>query len=729
MNLDEAAQTYITESRELLEDMEGALLALERAPNDDDLINRVFRAAHTIKGSAGLFGYDHIIAFTHGLENLLDEVRKCLVPVTTDLITLLMRSKDHLVSLIDGLLTNEQADAEEEASLTGMINAYRAGNAPLTQIRPEPVSPEPAGSGHDEAYSITVRLGRDAFRQGFAPGILFTNLEKLGHILEVIPLMDALPHLEALQPEDCYLGWEISLQTGASKVDIAGLFEFVDAEVHILPPKSCLDVFRHRIEQLPQDDAALGQMLVQVGTLTPDELQHALNTKRESGEMVGKILVDKGAVQPEVIHEALKKQEKVRSAQQKEISFVRVDAAKLDKLVNLLGELVTGSANLNEISKRLGNNDLLAAVSDITTTLEEMRETTLGLRMVPISATFNRFHRVVRDTAQELNKSIRLEIYGGDTELDKTVVDKIGDPLMHLVRNAMDHGIEPPHERTRIGKEAEGRVTLNAYHETGTIVIEISDDGRGLDPERIRTIAVQRGLIKPSQNLSRQEIYQLIFEPGFSTAEKVSNISGRGVGMDVVRRNIEALRGRVEIASTLGQGTKMSIYLPLTLAIIDGFHVSLAGDPMIVPLDMMVECISLSKVSQVGLEDSDYIKLRNEVLPLIRLQSYLNHKLEICVPTAQQRVVVVQFSGMKVGLLVDSLHGEVQAVIKPIGRVFQGLAGFAGFTILGNGRVAMILDIPGLIQDVARREQQTQENINRESRVHRALRKDTIQAS
>ncbi|HED40385.1 MAG TPA: chemotaxis protein CheA, partial [Chromatiales bacterium] len=371
---------------------------------------------------------------------------------------------------------------------------------------------------------------------------------------------------------------------------------------------------------------------------------------------------------------------------------------KLDTLVNLVGEMVIAGAGTDLIARRLGDDSLVESMSVMSRLVEEIRDSALHLRMVQIGETFNRFNRVVRDVSKELGKDIRLEIAGAETELDKTVVEKIGDPLMHLVRNAMDHGIEPADVRIAAGKPAQGLLKLNAYHDSGSIVIEVEDDGAGLKRDAILAKAIEKGIVSNGQVLTDQEIYRLIFEPGFSTAEQVTNLSGRGVGMDVVKKNIEALRGLVDIESEVGTGSKIVIRMPLTLAIIDGFLVGVGHSSYVIPLDMVFECVELSDAERIEARKQNYINLRDEVLPLMRLRDSFNIKGD---NSGRENIVVVQCGGLKAGLIVDELRGEFQTVIKPLGRIFQGLKGISGSTILGSGEVAVILDVPGLIKQVA----------------------------
>jgi len=394
------------------------------------------------------------------------------------------------------------------------------------------------------------------------------------------------------------------------------------------------------------------------------------------------------------------KAEAVRKKDAVARQLVRVNANNLTSLINLVGELVISGANTKVIAQRIGDGPLLEAMENMLRLVNDIRDTGLGLRMVEIGETFAKFRRVVRDAGNALGKDIELVISGGDTELDKTVVEKIGDPLMHLVRNAVDHGIEPPEVRQMVGKDGKGTIQLNAYHDSGSIVVEIVDDGRGLCKERILEKALERGLIRPDQQLSDNEIFRLIFEAGFSTAEQVTDISGRGVGMDVVRRNINALRGQVDVESIEGKGSKISIRLPLTLAIIDGFQVRVGGSYYVVPLDMVVECVELGESGAGTRGECDYINLRGEVLPFVRLGDLFE---EECVTDRREDIVVVQVGGKRAGLVVDELLGEYQTVIKPLGKIFQNLKCVSGATILGSGDVALILDVPALVEEAVSR--------------------------
>jgi len=695
--IDQVTATFIAESRELLEQMETALLAVAR--DGQDAVNAIFRAAHTIKGSAGMFGLDPVVAFTHVAESVLDKVRDGDVDVTDELVALLLACRDHIGALVDavegGTLDGNGDLAAAGAPLVAALRAYLGGPAPVPASGAgEPETPD-AGDGH---WHISLRFGRDVLRNGMDPLSFIRYLGQLGTITGIATLADDLPEADAFDPESCYLGFEIGFASGADKATIAGVFDFVreDCQIRILPPENRIAEYLAWLDELPEQRERLGQMLVRCGSVTAHELDLALAAQAVASapvQPIGEILVGQGAVRAPVVEAALAKQRQAPEARvQQETRSVRVDADKLDRLINLVGELIIAGASANLVARRAQNAELLECTSTLSGLVEEVRDSALQLRMVKIGATFNRFQRVVHDVARELGKDIRLDVSGEDTELDKTVVEKIGDPLTHLVRNAMDHGIEPADVRAARGKPAQGTVALNAYHDSGSIVIEVSDDGGGLKRERILAKAVERGLVEAGRALTDKEIFNLIFEPGFSTAEQVTNLSGRGVGMDVVKRNILALRGSVDIASTEGTGTTVTVRLPLTLAIINGFQVGVGRSVFVIPMEMVEECIEFRE-----LPGCDWVDLRGQPLPFVRLRE----RFAVAGTAARrQSIVVVRYGGRKAGLVVDSLLGEFQTVIKPLGKVFAGARFLSGSSILGSGEVALILDMAALLAGV-----------------------------
>jgi two-component system chemotaxis sensor kinase CheA len=709
MNLDEALQTFIAESRELLEEMENALLNVDLAGDQSEAINAIFRAAHTIKGSAGLFSLDHIVAFTHVVESLLDKVRDGSVTLNDEMVVLLLSCCDYLSGMIDGLAAGQHEQdpdtAPEGEMLQQQLRRHMDGEAAVAPahlaVHAEPsVERIDKERGDSDYWHISLRFGRVVLQNGMDPIAFLRYLGKLGRVVGIATLPDALPPADEMDAELCYLGFEIAFDSTADREAIAGVFEFVqdDCEIRIIPPNSKVSEYVNLIRSLPERAARLGEILVRCGSVTARELEEALQQqsgKQEDApaQQLGSILVGAGNVPPVVVEAALAKQKQVSDQKAQESRSIRVDSDKLDKLIDLVGELIIAGARANLIGQQLHNTELLECTSTLTGLVEDVRDAALELRMVKIGATFNRFQRVVHDVARELGKDIGLIVDGEDSELDKTVVEKIGDPLMHLVRNAMDHGIEPAEVRTAAGKPAKGMIKLNAFHESGSIVIEVSDDGGGLRKEKILAKAIERGLVDPERKLTDSEIYNLIFEAGFSTAEKITNLSGRGVGMDVVKRNIQALRGSVDVGSREGQGTTVTVRLPLTLAIIDGFLVQVGSSVFVIPLDMIEECIEYA--TEPG---QDYTNLRGQVLPLVRLRQLFRID---GTATRRESIVVLKFGNSRAGLVVDTLLGEFQTVIKPLNPMFSEVKCISGSTILGSGEVALILDVSALMHTVA----------------------------
>ncbi len=717
MNLEHVQQTFLAESRELLREMESGLLQLEKSPDDAEVINAVLRAAHTIKGSSGVFSFDAIVEFTHAIEGLLEEVRSGRIAIDKDLIALLLKCGDHVSSLLDCLAADDIQDAFDQVREAGALlvkklhrylDAVPAGLPAVGEPPPDQkLQRISGGQVTSDSWHISLRFGRDVLRLGINPLSMVRYLGTLGEIVALNALFDAMPEARDMDAESCYLGLEIDFSGDVSKEAIESVFEHVrdDCAIRILPPHSRISDYIELMNSLPEDNARLGELLLTSGVLTERELQEGLRLQQslsaktgsggEHDHKLGEILVGQGVVQNELVDAAIEKQDLIKKNKALESSFIRVRADKLDEMINLVGELVIASAGTNLAARRTASSEMIEAISTTARLVEEVRDRALKLRMVPIGETFNRFHRVVRDLGRDMGKEAELVLSGAETELDKSMVERISDPLMHLVRNALDHGIEPAHLRRERGKPARGRVHLNAYHESGSIVIEIADDGAGLNRQKILSRAIERGLAAPGQLLSDQEVFRLIMEPGFTTTDEVTSVSGRGVGMDVVRRNVENLRGSVALDSIEGGGTTIAIRLPLTLAIIDGFLVGVGRSAYVVPLEMVIECMELSAQDRVSVRESGYINLRGQVLPLLRLRDVFEVNGE---PAMRENVVVVQYAGQRAGFVVDALMGEFQAVIKPLGKLFERLSGIGGSTILGNGEVALILDVQALVQ-------------------------------
>ena len=559
----------------------------------------------------------------------------------------------------------------------------------------------------NDCWHISLRFGRNVFKDGLDPYSFISYLGEKGEIQNIKTVYEEMPSGEEMQADLCYLGFEMDFRSSISKKEIEDVFDFVinDCDIRILPPKTSIEDYVKLIEELPETPMKIGDMLREIGSLTEAELEKALELQAElTAEknkapdelLVGNILVEEKMVQKYIVEAALTKQENVKKREENNRKLIRIDAEKLDHLINLIGELVITGSNVKQITESDDKIGIAKAVTDMSKLIEEIRDSTMGIRMVPIGETFSRFERVVRDLSREKGKRIEFKIIGGETELDKTLIDKLSDPLIHLIRNSVDHGIGTPAERENAGKPSTGTLTLNAYHETGSIVIEVSDDGDGLNSEKILSKAVEQGLAKPDQSYTDDELFQFIFQPGFSTAKEVSNISGRGVGMDVVKKNIESLRGNVFLESQNGQGTTVRIHLPLTLAIIDGFMVRIADSYYVLALDMVTECTEIHKEELDSKEGGNYINLRGDVLPFMRMREFFK---ESGGEPEKPKVVVVEYSRKKIGLVVDDLIGEFQTVIKPMGKIFSKLQWLSGSTILGTGEVAYILDVPKLIKN------------------------------
>lgn len=695
--LAQALGTFMEEATEFLGQMEEILLRAEDEACSDEDLNALFRCAHTIKGSGGLFGLDEVVRFTHVVENVLDQLRKGHLNFDSDLISLLLECQDHISGLVSAFANDGVPDTARSDELIVRLQVRLGVEAAPTVATPvlEAADPEP---GAAERWHLSLRFDRKILQDGMDPLAFINYLSQYGELAHVETVVDALPEFDDADPELCYLGFEVALRSSASKEEIEGVFDFIEegSNIVILPPQSKIAEFVALIESQQAEVARIGEILVACGSITAKELENALAQQQQQPEpeRIGDILIEQGAVQPPVVAAAAEKQKRVEDKRGAESKMVKVPAERLDAMIDRVGELVIASVGTHSRISGLQRPDILESADVLISLVEDIRDMALRLRMVAIGEVFSRFPRVVRDVSKELGKDIELRIHGAEAELDKSMVEKIADPLMHLVRNSMDHGIEPAEVRLARGKPARGTLELNAYHESGAISIEVKDDGGGLNRERILKKAIELGLASADDNLSDEDVYRLILAPGFSTAEKVTNLSGRGVGMDVVRANIEALRGTLDIESVPLQGTTMRLCLPLTLAIIDGFHVGVGDSHFVIPLDMVVECIELP--ADVG--ERDYFDQRAEPLPFIRLREIFGEQGK---GHPRPRVVVVRFGARRAGLVVDRIYGKCQTVIKPLGPLFSEVPAVSGSTIIGSGEVGMILDVPALVRHCA----------------------------
>ena len=650
------AQTYRQEAAELLDQLEQALLDLEHLPGDADLVNTAFRALHTIKGSGAMFGFDAVAAFTHHVETAFDRVRQGDVSASPPLIAVTLAAKDHIRRLID---QSESVDAA-------------AGDAILVRLQaalavPAADPPEPAAA----TWRLRFRLPRDAMAMGTNPLLLLDELRALGPCT-VVADASAIPPLENLNPGDCHIGWEVILTTPQPRSAIEQVFLFVldDMQLELEPVA----------ESVPQPSAPASQPAAT--TSAP-----VLSTAARPGE-------DKppAAVHPE-------------TASGQAAGSIRVPAERLDDLMDQVGELVIAQSRLKQIAAASSDPQVKAISEEIERLALELRDTTMGARLVPIGQLFGRFRRLVHDLSHELNKDVTLVVSGEETELDKTLIDRLADPLIHLIRNAVDHGVEASEQRLASGKPRQGRIALTARHLGHEVLIAVADDGAGLDRARIRQHAEERGLLAPGAQLSDNELFLLIMQPGFSTAREVTSVSGRGVGMDVVRRTIDALRGTIDIASEPGRGSEITLRLPLTLAIIDGLLVRIGRGRYVIPLSAIEECVELSAADDNRSRGHTFLNIRGSLVPFLRLREVFQTHTP---PDPFQKVVIVSAADQRVGLVVDQVIGDHQTVIKSLSKLHADVAAFSGATILGDGTVALILEVAHLVEHGQQRDEMQQ---------------------
>ncbi|MFN9745449.1 MAG: chemotaxis protein CheA [Betaproteobacteria bacterium] len=704
---------FLDEAADMLRQFEAALLVMESDPGNAENLNAAFRAAHTIKGTAGLFGCDAVVSFTHEVETLMEALRSGDLAVNEAISAALLEGRDQMEALIDEVRTGN-CDPEVQARsialgrrLQELGQGEAAAHAGAATDDAKPAAKADASAGKTATaglWHVSLRFGSDALRNGLDPLAFLRYLGTLGHVTHAHTMADAVPSLEAMDAESCHLGFELRLQTERTRQDIERVFEFAldDCALTILAPDAGVPEYEALLAERCGDDVAAANALRSVW-LRMGVYQNANEAPPTAGPAASAAAA--AAPAPETPERRTSSPDRRAATGRRgdEARHIRVRADKLDRLIDLIGELVIAGSGAQMAANAEGSATFLEAAQRVSDLVQATRDGALSLRMVPVGETFSRFTRVVRDISKQLGKEIDLIVTGGDTELDKSMVELIGDPLMHLVRNSLDHGIEGPDERTAAGKARNGRLGLNAYHEAGSIVIEVSDDGRGLARDRILKKAVERGLVPEGSVLSDPEVWQLIFAPGFSTADQVTDISGRGVGMDVVKRNIEALRGQISLASTAGKGVTTQIRLPLTLAMIDGFLTLVGGVHYVLPLSVVSECIDLPRECR---EHPDRVAgtfdLRGEVLPYLDLALFYGVAAATESVRGRRSLVVVRQGAVRVGLIVDRLLGEHQTVIKPLAGIFKPLEALAGSTILGSGDVALVLDMRGLMAAATR---------------------------
>lgn len=701
--LDQAIEAYKEEAYELLGELETSLLELEESPEDIELISRVFRAMHTIKGSGAMFGFDKIASFTHEVETAFDLVRNGELSVTKELINLTLLSRDQIRAMLDeyggGASVDEAKSQEIIIAFKKLVKEGSGGSqsddvsgAAVSQLSADEHGGEVESS--DVTYRVRFKPEQELFMSGTNPVLLLNELRELGHTV-IIAQTHEVPNLKDIDPEKCYTYWDIILTTERGVNAIKDVFVFVEDSCELnIDEVETGDSFSDDDEGYKK----LGEILIERGDVKTQDLQNVLGKQKK----VGEILVDSGIVKADQIQSALAEQKQVKKAKEtrqktESSASIRVPSEKLDMLVDLVGELVTVQARLSQVSSSQGDANLTSISEEVERLTWELRDSTMGIRMLPIGSTFSKFKRLVRDLSNELGKDILMTTEGAETELDKTVIERLNDPLVHIIRNSIDHGIESPEERVSNGKPKQGTVHLTAQHSGASVLISIKDDGKGLDKNAITEKAIKNELISPDAVLSDKETFGLIFEAGFSTAKAVTSVSGRGVGMDVVKRNIDALRGNVDVKSTVGEGTVITLKLPLTLAIIDGLLVKVDTEFFVLPLSMVEECVELTKEVIDKAHGRHVANVRDEIVPYIRLREYFKMSGQ---PPEIEQIVIVEVEDHRVGFVVDYVIGEHQTVIKSLGKVYKSIEGVSGATILGDGTVALILDVPKLVRAV-----------------------------
>jgi len=663
---DQFKNAFREEGREVLVDLESALLELNENRGDIELVGRVFRALHTIKGSGAMFGFEALAAFTHNLETAFDEVRNGRLQIGSELIDLTLSALDQIRAMLEeGEGGAAPPDADGCAQI--LVKVRRLTGKPESSAVKQETGPVKASSetgslpsaGPSREWKIRFAPGPDFMLNGANPLLLVQELRQMGD-LGVIASMAAVPPLGELDPERCYICWEMVLATTAGLDAIRDVFIFAEesCELAIEPAEGPA---AKAAEARPACDAELT----------------ARALAEERSQPGGRRSYDK----PD------------------NASSLRVPAAKLDQFVDLVGELVTVQARLSELAARHDDPEIAEVSEEIERLTSELRENSMNIRMTPVRATFEKFRRLVHDLARDLGKDVELTIEGAETELDKTVIDQLGDPLMHLIRNSMDHGIEPGAVRAAQGKRPTAAIHLSARHSGASVLIGVSDDGGGIDAEAVRNRAVERGLIGAEATLTEAETFALLFEPGFSTAKQITDVSGRGVGMDVVRQRVESLRGSIEVSSRPGSGTSVTLRLPLTLAIIDGLLVTVGEAFFVLPLANTLECIELTREDIERANGKHLANVRGEIVPYIRLREHFNIRTQ---PPEIEQIMILETGEGRYGFVVDQVLGDYQTVIKSLGRFYRHVQVVSGATIMGNGMVALIVDPERLVQDALR---------------------------
>lgn len=659
---------FLLEAEGLLADIEGAALSLNGTTDSGESIAQIFRAFHTIKGSGAMCGLDRVAQFTHHIETLLDSVREGATPVSAQLIDLVLAAVDHIRGLLLAEQAGNRAPDGPNAKLIGLLQHFHIDCGSAPSAPPVASAQQPETTAAVQLWEIEFRPAPMLFDNGGNPLLLIRELEDLGPV-EVLTRTDLVPSIEDLDPDTCYLRWTIRLATAADENAIRDVFMFVEdgAELRIRRLSgSELDPSSH--SPAPADKSS--------SSLSPQEIPAADSRKNPPRPTASTT---------------------IKSVTRE--SVVRVPSGRLDHLVNLVGELVMNQSRLAQAASHAGATELATPVEEMERLITELRDDVLGIRMLPIGTIFGRFRRLVHDLSAELGKEVDLVTEGEETELDKSILDQLGEPLVHLLRNSIDHGIEPSEIRAQLAKPQRGTIRLSAVHTGSDVVVSIEDDGKGINRAAVHAKAIERKLIAPDANLSDQELLKQILQPGFSTAQQITSVSGRGVGMDVVKKQIDALRGYLLITSEEGRNTKIALHLPLTLAIIEGLIVQIGVDQFIIPMASVTENVELEKDQRAQKNGRNLVTVRGDLVPYIDLRE--TFRIDGEAPEIE-KVVIVRQGDERVGLVVDRVLGTHQTVLQSLGRFFRNIDVVSGATIMGDGSVALILDVAAVVGFIRR---------------------------
>jgi two-component system chemotaxis sensor kinase CheA len=687
-------KVFIEEAQEIFEMLEQDFVTLETSPGDIELINKIFRGLHTLKGSGAMFEFHRLSEFAHELETLFDAVRNGKLAITTEIITISLESLD-LLKVILANPDDKTVNAVQEGNLVGMIHKCMPENGQAEKSLTKETVEAKDKNGELAIYRINFKPDKDIFIKGISPVVLFKNLASLGK-LYCFEHEENIPALSDLNPEWCYTSWTCILVTTAPMDSIRDVFIFAEGSGEI----SISEIIRGERQLEEQSIPLIGDILLSKGDITNEEIEKIINNRKLFGQQA----VEMGFTSREKVESALFEQNTLHNVKKEVISHsagssIRVQNEKLDILTNAVSELVTLQARLTQYSEVKKEPELTTIAEYLEKLTLSLRDTVMVIRMVPVEEGFSSMHRLVRDLARDLKKKVNLTIVGGDTELDKTVIDNLKDPMMHLIRNCIDHGLEFPDDRIVAGKPECGQVTIRAEHIGSHVIVSVTDDGRGLDSKRILSKAIEKGLVAETDNLTETEIFGLIFLPGFSTAEKTTSVSGRGVGMDVVKRNIESIRGEVSVESQPGVGTTVRMKLPITLAIIDGLLFTVNDELFVVNISSVSECLELTPEIRRTAGEQNILKLRDEVVPFVQLRDILNIP---GTPPEYEQIIIMHTHDQTLGFVVDNVVGKHQTVVKTTTRHFSNVKEVTGATILGDGRIALILDVNALKEKVNR---------------------------